>query len=92
MDDTDFNAKLRELIRMTVNLSPEQIKKLKPLIEETKPKQKTIKDSADQISDSFAELRICLKYVLFDLEATRRERDRLYRQLNRKSGQDILTK
>lgn len=34
------------------------------------------------VQDALSQLRLDMKYLMFDLEATRRERDDYYRQLN----------
>lgn len=84
MDEATFNAKLQELIREITNLPADKQKQLAPLIEETKKRHKAVKDKIDQITKSLTDLRICLKYLLFDLEATRRERDQLRATLDKK--------
>lgn len=78
MDKATFNNKLRELIQEITNLP----------VEETKKRHKAIKDNIDQVAKSLIDLRICLKYLLFDLEATRRERDALKAILNKRNGED----
>jgi hypothetical protein len=78
----EFNYRLRELIAEITTLPIDKQKQLIPLIEETKKRQNTIKENVDKINQSLDGLRICLKYMLFDLEATRRERDALKKILN----------
>jgi len=77
MNEEVFNKKLRELIREIANLPEDKQKQLAPLVEETKERHEDIKESVSRITKSLGDLRICLKYLLFDLEATRRERDKL---------------
>lgn len=88
MTDDEFNEKLRELIHEIANLPPNRQKQLAPLIEETKARHKAIRKNADKVTRSLNDLRICLKYLLFDLEATRRERDELRKQLDQQSTDD----
>ena len=78
MDENTLNQKLRELIREITSLSPNKQKQSAPLIEAT----------TNKVEGSFAALRIFLKYVLFDLEATRRERNRLQIMLRDQQSND----
>lgn len=84
MDEDTFNSRLQELIQEIAHLPIDKQKKIAPLIEETKKRHKEIKENSDQLERSFTELRICLKYLLFDLEATTRERNQLRRRLNKR--------
>ncbi len=77
MNDEEFNARLRELITEITNLPKNQQKQLGPLVAETKQRHKDIKENVNKLTKSLIDLRICIKYLLFDLEATRRERDQL---------------
>ncbi|RLC89125.1 MAG: transcriptional regulator [Chloroflexi bacterium] len=77
MDEDTFNKKLRELIREIASPPADKQKQLAPLVEETKSRHNEIKENVDKVTKSLSDLRICIKYLLFDLEATRRERDRL---------------
>lgn len=82
MDEETFNSRLQELIQEIAALPADQRKKVTPLIEETKNRHQEIKENVGKLEKSFTELRICLKYLLFDLEATTRERNQLRRRLN----------
>lgn len=77
MDEETFDRRLQELIQEIANLPADKQKQLAPLVKETKERHKTTKANIDKINKSLIDLRICLKYLLFDLEATRRERDQL---------------
>lgn len=81
MDESTFNKKLQELIQEIAHLPPDKQEQLAPLIEETKKRHEVIKEASDQINKSILDLRICIKYLLFDLEATKRERDALKKRL-----------
>lgn len=67
MDEGEINKVLRELIRETTG---------QPKVDKIKSVSKTPEKDADKIDSSIIDLRICIKYLLFDLEATRRERSR----------------
>ena len=81
MNEEDFNRRLRELIGEIVQLSEEDQEKLKPMIEETKERHQQIKNMTAKLQETLLHLRIGIKYLIFDLEATRRERDQLKKQL-----------
>lgn len=88
MDEKEFNTKLRELIKEIASLPKEQQKKLAPMIGETVQRHKEVKDDMSKVAQSLTSLRICLKYIMFDLEATRRERDQLRKMLEDKPQED----
>ena len=67
MDETTFNAKLQELILEITNV-PEYKRKLSTQL---------VRDSKDKLNESLEDLQLLIKYLLFDLEATKRERDQL---------------
>jgi septal ring factor EnvC (AmiA/AmiB activator) len=76
MTDEEFNTKLKDLIAEIVQLPQDKQKKLTALVEETKERHADIRTAMSKAQQSLLNLQICLKYVLFDLEATRRERDK----------------
>lgn len=75
MKEEQFNAEIDRLtdIIQNGNISEEKKAELQKLREETKQRHKTLKDTMRQLQDSLDTLRLCIKYVLFDLEASRRE-------------------
>jgi uncharacterized membrane protein len=80
MDETTFQKKLGELVKEIGTLPPSQRKRLELLAEETKQRHTELKKSVSSLQDSLDYLRLSIKYLLFDLEATRRENSYL-RQL-----------
>ena len=80
MDETTFQKKLGELVKEIGTLPPSQRKRLELLAEETKHRHMELKKSVSSLQDSLDYLRLSIKYLLFDLEATRRENSYL-RQL-----------
>lgn len=85
MKEEDVHSKIRDLIREIAKLPEDQRKALEPVGKAMEQKHIDMKNSVDKVNDSLTDLRICLKYILFDLEATRRERDDLRRILEDKS-------
>ena len=80
MDETTFQKKLGELVKEIGTLPLSQRKRLELLAEETKQRHTELKKSVSSLQDSLDYLRLSIKYLLFDLEATRRENSYL-RQL-----------
>jgi len=77
MDDSEFNKKLQKLIDDISKLPTEQRDKIQPMVKETKERHEDIKSNMGKIAKSIDNLRLCIQYIMFDLEATRRERDEL---------------
>ncbi len=88
MNDEEFNERLRELIHVIANLPPKDRQQLELLAAETQKRHKDIKENVDRVTKSLGDLRICLKYLMFDLEATRRERNSLKEMLENQSSDD----
>ncbi len=76
MDEQSLNKRIRELIREIANLPSGNKKQTVPMIADKKTKT-----NMDKINSSLCDLRIMVKYLQFDLEATRRERDRFQKRL-----------
>lgn len=77
MNETDFQAKLGELISQIDELPTGQRDELRKLAEETKHRHEKIRATIRGLQDSLDYLRLSVKYLVFDLEATRRENDYL---------------
>lgn len=77
MDETSFEKKLKELVEEFGGMVDPQYKKLAILARQAKDGQKQLEKSVNSLQESLDYLRICIKYQLFDLEATRRENDYL---------------
>lgn len=86
MTEKEFDVKLKELIKEITTLPNNQQKQLTKLTEETKERHKELKINASNVQKSFGDLRICVKYLLFDLEATRRERDQFKSIINKNNN------
>jgi len=83
MKEDELNHRLREIIDIASGT-----KTKKSIIKITKTEAKEPAMSAEtkkqiaRIANSLQELRLCIKYLLFDVEATRRERDRFKSMLD----------
>ena len=80
MDEVTFQQKLSELVKEIGTLPASQRRKLELLAQETKQRHAELRKSVTNLQESLDYLRLSIKYLLFDLEATRRENSYL-RQL-----------
>ncbi len=87
MDETTFQRKLAELVREIDTLPEGEKAKLADLAEETRQRHAKLKQTVTNLQDSIDYLRLSIKYLLFDLEATRRENGYLRKMLEDESGE-----
>lgn len=88
MNDQDFQAKLAELLDQIEQLPADQRPKLEELAEETRRRHQRMRQTLSELQESLDYLRLSVKYLVFDLEATRRENKYLRSLLSRESEQD----
>ena len=81
MKEEQFQRKLAELVSEIGTLPPSERAKMELLAEETKKRQKEMKETVGSLQESIDFLRLSIKYILFDLEATRRENQYLRKML-----------
>lgn len=81
MDETTFQCKLAELVREITTLPDGERSRLEALAEQTRQRHEKLKATVSSLHDSIDYLRLSIKYLLFDLEATRRENDYLRKML-----------
>ena len=87
MNEQEFQQKLAELIGQ-INGTPEDGQgDLVKLAEETKARHDRMKKTIADLQDSLDYLRLSVKYLVFDLEATRRENQYLRKLLDRQNSQ-----
>lgn len=73
MDETNLEDKLNELVKEFGSKVDPQQKKLAKIAEQAKANRKKLEKSINSLQESLDYLRVCIKYQIFDLEATRRE-------------------
>ena len=83
MDETVFQKRLAELLSEIATLPASQRSKLELLVADTKKRHEQLRASASNVQESLDYLRVSIKYLLFDLEATRRENSYLRKMLQR---------
>jgi len=74
MNEQDFQAKLTDLMQQ--------------LAHDTRDRHARMKKTVTELQDSLDYLRLSIKYLVFDLEATRRENQYLRKLLDSRNGQD----
>lgn len=86
MNEETFQRKLAELVAEIGTLPVTERQKLETLAEQTKQRHKQLKETVCSLQESIDFLRLSIKYLLFDLEATRRENAYLRKMLEEGSG------
>lgn len=85
MDESRFEKKLKELVDEISTVPGPKKDKLVALIRQTNDCHKKLRKGVDTLQESLDYLRVSVKYLLFDLEATRRENTGLRKLLNDKN-------
>ena len=88
MDEETFQKKLAELVAQIETLPEGERERLRELAAETQERHEQIKKSVRSLQESIDFLRVGIKYMLFDLEATRRENSQLRKMLENDPGND----
>ncbi|MGC4032550.1 MAG: hypothetical protein QM754_12620 [Tepidisphaeraceae bacterium] len=81
MNEADFQTKLRDLMGEISTLPPEERVKLEQLADATRERHEQLRKTVTGLQDSLDTLRLSIKYLVFDLEATRRENQYLKKML-----------
>ncbi|HBG26576.1 MAG: hypothetical protein A2Y10_16250 [Planctomycetes bacterium GWF2_41_51] len=84
MEEPKIEDKLNELLKEFDSAGGPQQQKLASLAKQATDNCKKLRKSVDSLQESLDYLRICIKYQLFDLEATRRENKHLKSLLEKK--------
>ncbi len=81
VDENTFRQRLVELVQEIGTLPEGERARLETLAHETRKRHEKLKQTVTSLHDSIDYLRLSIKYLLFDLEATRRENDYLRKML-----------
>ncbi len=73
---------LLDLTRAVANLPVEHRNQLEPAIQRVVESTQRRKRILNLVQEALSQLRLDMKYLMFDLEATRRERDELQQQID----------
>ncbi len=82
MNENDFQQKLGDLMANIAHLPTEKRQHIEQLAEETKARRAKMQATIRSLQESLDHLRLSIKYMAFDLEATRRENDYLRKLLD----------
>jgi hypothetical protein len=81
-ETTELPAELGELITVVQHLSPEVRATVEPALSRVVESTRRRRRILTMVQDALGQLRLDMKYLVFDLEATRRERDDYRRQID----------
>ncbi|MBN2020987.1 MAG: hypothetical protein JW749_12280 [Sedimentisphaerales bacterium] len=81
MDEAKLVDELNELVRQFGGPSDPTSKRLAILAKQAEDNQKELQQKVDCLRESLDYLRVCIKYMLLDIEATRRENEYLRKLL-----------
>jgi len=85
VDESTFQTKLAELMGEIATLPLSEREKLENLAKETQERHQQLRQSINSLQESLDWLRLSVKYLVFDLEATRRENAYLRQMLESNS-------
>lgn len=85
MNEQEFNTKLANILQRIEHLPPEERQRVQKLAEETRQRHQRMRQTVGQLQESLDYLRLSVKYLVFDLESTRRE-NRHLRELLKTHG------
>lgn len=88
MDEQAFQSKLTELMNKINELPEQERPTLQRLAEEAKRRRERIQASVGELQESLDYLRLTIKYLVFDLEATRRENSYLRKLIEEANRED----
>ena len=88
MDEALFQKKLTELMSEISTLPKAERQKLTNLAHQTQKQHKKFEKTVSDLQESLDYLRLSIKYLVFDLEATRRENAYLRKMLEQDEAGD----
>jgi hypothetical protein len=86
MNEQDFQARLTDLMQQLDTLPSPAREQLRAIADDTRDRHARMKKTVTELQDSLDYLRLSIKYLVFDLEATRRENQYLRKLLDAKHG------
>ncbi|NLK41868.1 MAG: transcriptional regulator [Planctomycetes bacterium] len=82
MDDAKFEKKLEEILHHNASVPPQQQEKIINLARKSRQHHDQLQRKLNTLQQSLDYLRLSIKYLIFDLEATRRENADLRKRLH----------
>src|SRR3984885_9609269 len=86
MNEHEFQSKLAELMGEISTLPATERVKLERLADETRQRHERLRQTVSSLQESLDYLRLSIKYLVFDLEATRRENGFLRKVIEETQG------
>jgi hypothetical protein len=80
-DVTEYPTEILELVAALQEIPGEQRTKVDPALNRVLESTRRCRKILNLVQDALSQLRLDMKYLVFDLEATRRERDDYRRQV-----------
>jgi hypothetical protein len=71
----EFSADLTQLIGLVADLPPQHRERIQPVLGRVVESTQRRRRILTLVQEALSQLRLDMKYLVFDLEATRRERD-----------------
>lgn len=88
MNEQEFERRLTELLGQLASLPESERGETAALAQETRSRHERVRRTIAELQESLDYLRLSVKYLVFDLEATRRENQYLRRLLDRRHQRD----
>lgn len=88
MDEATFHNKLTELMGEISTLPKSERDKLTAMAQDTQTRHAKLKETVHNLQESLDYLRLSIKYLVFDLEATRRENSYLRKMIEQSHADD----
>ncbi len=89
MDESQFNSKLNEIMGEISTLPQPERQRLSEVAAQTQARHEQLKKTVSGLQESLDYLRLSIKYLVFDLEATRRENRQLRKLIEEQAKRDI---
>lgn len=86
MSEQEFQTKLAELMGEISTLPSTERRKLQKIADDSRHRHERLRQTVSSLQESLDYLRLSIKYLVFDLEATRRENGYLRKMLEETSG------
>ncbi len=81
LGDEQFRDALAMLLDRVDSLPPDQRRELKGVADATRQRHEQLRQTVARLQETLDTLRVSIKYLVFDVEATRRENDYLRKRL-----------
>lgn len=88
MDEATFQTKLAELMKEISTLPKSERDKLTAMAHDTQARHTKLQKTVHNLQESLDYLRLSIKYLVFDLEATRRENSYLRKMVEQNRTDD----